>query len=135
MSVRAVAVGAVDAACRTMHVDGQIRDRLVARRRALLERYLAGLVHADEELAAADIERVGKAADQYDAQLVLQLGDTDARALGEIAAAIERLDAGTYGRCVACFREIGARRLVALPAVALCFGCAAHVEARDDKRG
>jgi DnaK suppressor protein len=117
-----------------MHFNGQIKDRLVARRRALLDRYLAELVRADEELDASDVEPVGHAADQYDAHLLLQLGEADARALGEVAAAIKRFDAGTYGRCVTCFREIDAKRLDALPAVALCFACAAHAEAHDTQR-
>ena len=129
MSCSCAAIGPVDAANNTMQFDGQVKDRLVARHRALLDRYLAELVHADEELAAADVERVGNAADRYDAQLMLRIGDADARALGEIKAAIERFDAGMYGRCVECFREIGVKRLNALPEVALCFACAAHAEA------
>ncbi len=49
----------------------------------------------------------------------------DARAeLAEIEAAMERLDDGTYGRCVACGDEIAAARLHALAATTTCIRCA-----------
>ena len=48
-------------------------------------------------------------------------------ALAEIALtrqALERLEAGTYGLCVACGNAIAPARLTALPAAALCIQCA-----------
>jgi RNA polymerase-binding transcription factor DksA len=45
--------------------------------------------------------------------------------LGSIRQALERLDAGTYGICSACGDVIAPARLAALPAAALCIGCAA----------
>jgi DnaK suppressor protein len=41
----------------------------------------------------------------------------------EIDQAIERLDAGTYGRCVACGVLIPEERLLAVPWAALCVPC------------
>lgn len=41
-------------------------------------------------------------------------------ALAEIAAARDRLAAGTYGRCEACGAQIGEERLDALPATRTC---------------
>ena len=111
-----------------MHFDQHIKDRLVARRRVLLDRYHDEISRADQVLDAPDVEPVGNAADCYDAHLLLVLGDADARALSEVAGAIERFDSGTYGRCVDCLRDIGARRIEALPAVALCIACAARAE-------
>jgi DnaK suppressor protein len=112
-----------------MHFDHRIKDALVERHRALQGRYRDEVVRADEELGSPDIERVGNAADRYDALVLLRLGDVDARALQEVAAAIERFDDGGYGRCVRCSRGIDPKRLKALPAVALCFTCAARAEA------
>jgi DnaK suppressor protein len=40
--------------------------------------------------------------------------------VGEIDHALERLDAGTYGRCEACGREIDAARLAARPMARFC---------------
>ena len=47
--------------------------------------------------------------------------------LEQIAAALRRVDAGTYGECADCGDRIDERRLRALPATAFCTGCqAAH---------
>lgn len=51
------------------------------------------------------------------------------RSLGEeraeVAAALERVDAGTYGICVVCGRPIPAARLEARPMATMCVACAA----------
>ena len=44
--------------------------------------------------------------------------------LAETEEAIARLNAGTYGICVLCGREIAAARLDARPVAALCIECA-----------
>lgn len=41
-----------------------------------------------------------------------------------IRAALQRLDAGTYGRCARCGQEIAAARLAALPSATTCVVCA-----------
>jgi RNA polymerase-binding transcription factor DksA len=41
-----------------------------------------------------------------------------------VAAALRRLRDGTYGFCVDCGQPIEEGRLLALPAAALCTGCA-----------
>lgn len=43
---------------------------------------------------------------------------------GEIAAALERVDAGSYGICVNCGKRIAAGRLEARPSTDVCIGCA-----------
>jgi DnaK suppressor protein len=42
----------------------------------------------------------------------------------EVARALDRVAAGTYGQCENCGRPIGAPRLEARPAAALCIDCA-----------
>ena len=46
------------------------------------------------------------------------------RELAETLAAIERIEAGTYGRCEQCNGAIGRQRLLALPAARYCIACA-----------
>lgn len=48
--------------------------------------------------------------------------------LDEVTNALQRLDAGTYGICARCGKEIAPRRLEALPWVTLCISCAEEVE-------
>ncbi len=50
--------------------------------------------------------------------------------LGQVDAALARLDAGTYGICENCGKEIGSRRLEALPYATLCVECQAKMEQR-----
>ncbi len=53
------------------------------------------------------------------------LPESDVCALAEVVGAIERIDAGTYGRCTGCGAMIAPLRLRVLPAAALCVSCAA----------
>jgi DnaK suppressor protein len=41
--------------------------------------------------------------------------------LEDIRSALQRIEAGTYGRCVVCGRPIGAKRLEAVPWTPYCF--------------
>jgi DnaK suppressor protein len=50
--------------------------------------------------------------------------------LDQVNAALARLDAGTYGVCERCGKEINPRRLEALPYATLCVDCQAVVEQR-----
>jgi DnaK suppressor protein len=51
--------------------------------------------------------------------LVRSLRDT----LHDVELALDRMDAGTYGRCERCGQPIGDERLEALPAARLCMTC------------
>ena len=55
------------------------------------------------------------------------LGGLDQASRGEatsIRAALARIDAGTYGRCATCHRDIPPARLAALPSATTCVVCA-----------
>ncbi|MDT4976985.1 MAG: DnaK suppressor protein, partial [Pseudonocardiales bacterium] len=57
------------------------------------------------------------------AQLTALL-DSARRTVAEIDSAIERFEAGSYGRCATCGTEISRERLHARPAARLCLACA-----------
>ncbi len=99
-----------------------IKDRLLARRRKLLERYL-------EELDRAPVlehpERVASEAASYDDRMLRTLGPTDASFLRELTAAIARVEEGHYGTCVRCHRAIEPLRLESVPMTTVCPSCAA----------
>jgi DnaK suppressor protein len=48
--------------------------------------------------------------------------------LAAIAAALDRLDAGAFGRCVGCGRTIPEARLRALPYASRCVACEERLE-------
>ena len=52
-------------------------------------------------------------------------------ALGEIDAALERIEGGCYGICEACHRPVPVERLEILPMAALCTSCQHAHEARS----
>ncbi len=60
----------------------------------------------------------GTALTEYDRNQAML--DNDRALETQIRAALERLDAGKYGICEVCGREISAKRLEALPYVTLC---------------
>lgn len=49
------------------------------------------------------------------------------RELKEVAAALARVDANTYGRCILCNAPIGRQRLLAVPEAAHCHTCEADL--------
>src|SRR6202035_3861543 len=49
--------------------------------------------------------------------------DRHSRLLREVQAALSRIDASSFGVCLDCEADIGAKRLVAVPWTALCIAC------------
>lgn len=121
----------------------EIRRRLTAE-----QRRVEGLLR--DEMSSSDLDEeetdsVGSlsSADQHPADLGTETAAREVdqalveslRAdLADVHAAFERLDAGTYGRCVACDRPISAERLDALPATPFCIDDARRAE-REAVRG
>jgi RNA polymerase-binding transcription factor DksA len=62
--------------------------------------------------------------DAFDRDLTMNLLENETQTLEEIATALARLDAGKYGRCEHCGKEIAPERLQALPYVRYCIDCA-----------
>ena len=125
------------AVARPMHVPDVmrtrlIRQRLMRQRRQLLLRYRNELELADETLQMREAEEVERATEQWDATVIARLGEADARVLGDVVAAVRRLDAGTYGSCLTCGEDIAEQRLDVLPTATLCIDCAN--EARPAQR-
>jgi RNA polymerase-binding transcription factor DksA len=59
----------------------------------------------------------------FEEELTLGLLENEEQLIEEINAALDRLDQGTYGRCVACQQEIPKERLQALPYARYCVAC------------
>lgn len=59
----------------------------------------------------------------FEEELTLGLLESEEQLLEEIDAALDRLDQGTFGRCMDCHREIPKERLQALPYARYCVPC------------
>jgi RNA polymerase-binding transcription factor DksA len=107
-----------------------LRARVEAER-DVVRRRLAALTHDFDEVVAAS--RDTNADDEHDpegATIAFERSQVDALVrqartrLAELDAAIDRLDAGTYGTCERCGRAIPPARLDARPEARTCVGCA-----------
>ncbi|HSL32479.1 MAG TPA: TraR/DksA C4-type zinc finger protein [Candidatus Limnocylindrales bacterium] len=59
----------------------------------------------------------------FEQQRDLALRERNEQHLAEVVAALERLDAGTYGTCTRCGRPVAPERLEAIPWAAHCIDC------------
>ena len=62
----------------------------------------------------------------FDEQVIL--AQNEEQLLEEVEAALERIEAGSFGSCELCGREIPKQRLDALPQAATCIECARTAE-------
>lgn len=64
----------------------------------------------------------------YNQELGATLLENEAFLRDEVSAALDRLDAGTFGTCQHCKKPVGAERLEALPYVRHCVQCASKLQ-------
>jgi DnaK suppressor protein len=67
------------------------------------------------------------ATDAYERQCTLGLLEKEKLTLTEIAAGLERIEQGTFGRCEGCRKAIPKARLHALPYARYCVECAENL--------
>jgi DnaK suppressor protein len=72
------------------------------------------------ETSADEFDRI-----QHAQELDFAIGELDRVSirLREIRAALERIESSSFGICLNCEEEIGAKRLAAVPWTALCIAC------------
>lgn len=104
------------------------RERVVAALDYLHEA-AGSLSEESEEATFAD--NIGETATvTLDREIDYSLEEASNHVLGAIDAALERIDAGTYGVCTTCGRQIGDERLEAIPYATQCIDCR-----RKEERG
>jgi DnaK suppressor protein len=97
-----------------------------ASRLAALEREFAGIVAAADVANADDEHDPEGATIAFERQHVAALLSQARAQLTEVAAALRRLDDGSYGRCERCGQQIAYARLAARPTATTCVTCAAR---------
>lgn len=63
-----------------------------------------------------------------EAERLVTISEDFQNLLGQIDAALERMEDGTYGTCLRCGKAIGEERLEAFPYVAYCIECQSIIE-------
>jgi RNA polymerase-binding transcription factor DksA len=111
-----------------MRTEGDMTDlqgrmaQLEARRAELVAR-MAGIEASLHDYETRDWEEL--ATEREDDEMLETLGNSGAREVRQIDAALARLRAGDYGACTRCSAEIPDARLDLLPATPFCSSCAA----------
>ena len=81
------------------------------------------------EAAASTDSHLGEAASAtLSREIDYTLGENSEQILNEIEAALRRIEAGTYGTCTACGKQIARERLEAYPWASLCIDDARKAE-------
>jgi RNA polymerase-binding transcription factor DksA len=81
-------------------------------------------------LSRAPLHPADVSSDAFNHEVALGILENEDRILEQIVAALGRVDAGTFGRCTECGKQIARERLDAIPYTAHCVDCAAKAEAR-----
>jgi DnaK suppressor protein len=87
---------------------------------------------AGTDVAAADI--VDRAVTTYTKELNFSQSENETQLLQMVNSALQRMDDGTYGICLNCGKEIGLKRLEAVPWTHLCIDCQTQAEETDQGR-
>ena len=77
-----------------------------------------------------DPDWVEQATVRQNDEVLDELAEEERLQASAIRAALQRLEDGTYGRCVTCEASIAPQRLAALPYATQCIACATQTEQR-----
>ena len=80
------------------------------------------------DLSSMPIHMADLGSDNFEQEFTLSLMETEEGTLGDIEAALERVEDGTYGVCEECGVKIPKKRLNAIPYASMCVKCASLSE-------
>jgi RNA polymerase-binding transcription factor DksA len=104
-----------------------LRDRLARDVSSLADEALNSEDEASGNLSHVPIHMADLGT--YEREFTLGLLENEEQALEEIAAALGRIERGTFGHCEGCRKAIPKDRLHALPYARYCFECARSSQA------
>ena len=100
------------------------RDRLIQQIRRIEDR-TAGRDRLDSQVSAEDFDEPGgdAASDTLVRTQEMAIGESFKDMLANVVRALEKMDAGTYGECDSCSKNIAKARLDFLPWATMCADC------------
>jgi DnaK suppressor protein len=117
----------------------QLSKPEIAKYKALLEGKYAELTSFLPRRENITIERRPDAVDEAvlaaDREIQVRALDSSATLLGNVIAALGRIESGAYGTCDGCGQQIGRKRLDAVPWTPLCIECQQELERQALDRG
>lgn len=104
-------------------VIASLRDSLEAKRREMLDLYAHDVQAGQQSTDDNSDDFADRANNSFNRELMFSLSDIERQMLIHIEDAYQRLEEGSYGRCIHCSEPIGLPRLKALPWARYCIGC------------
>jgi len=99
------------------------RDKLLDRRVGLVGQVQEAEAYSRERDSEATQDPADMAANAYTKELLVSMSDNDRQLLNSIDESLERIEAGSYGKCVRCAGVLPEKRLEALPWARHCMPC------------
>jgi DnaK suppressor protein len=109
----------------------EIKRLLLKRREELLHEIREEIDQSQQGVKQRSADPTDQASDSADGDLALMLAQSDSEELGQVQAALERIDSGGLGTCEECGRAIPMERLRALPYAIACIDCKRRSELKS----
>ena len=100
-----------------------LQARLLEQRQEIVNMYNQDVRAGQESADEPTEDIVDRANNSYNRELMFSLSDSERLLLLQIEDALNRMNAGTYGRCTNCGNSIHPLRLEAVPWARFCIDC------------
>jgi DnaK suppressor protein len=104
------------------------RKMLASKKESIIRKLSETIAESKEMESNVAQDLVDKAETSYTKEFLLSLTDTERRQLLLIDEALKRLEHGEFGVCQLCRKEVGEKRLEAIPWTPLCIDCQEKAE-------
>ncbi len=101
----------------------EFKQLLIKRARGLLKDIDGYEADIKEIEGRRSLDWIDKVADEAPIEVLEILGGRQRQEIAQIEEALERIEDGSYGKCVNCGRDISTRRLRAIPFALQCIEC------------
>jgi DnaK suppressor protein len=106
----------------------EFRRLLAAKKESIIRKLTDTITESKEMESNVAQDLVDKAETSYTKEFLLSLSDGEREQLLLIDEALKRLEHGEFGVCQLCQKEIGAKRLEAVPWTPFCINCQEKAE-------
>lgn len=100
-----------------------LKARLLEQRQEIVNMYNQDVRAGQESTDEPTEDIVDRANNSYNRELMFSISDSERLLLLQIEDALNRMEAGTYGRCTNCGNTIHPLRLEAVPWARFCIDC------------
>jgi len=106
----------------------EFRKKLSDTKEKIIRKLTDTITESKEMESNVAQDLVDKAETSYTKEFLLSLSDGEREKLLQIDEALKRLEHGEFGVCQNCQKEIGAKRLLAIPWTPYCIDCQEKTE-------